>query len=47
MPRPKQFWGLSDIEPLREPLGELNRALTQLSRILELSEEHPGLFGLG
>ncbi len=37
LPRPKTFWGISDIEPLREPLEELNRALTQLSRILELS----------
>jgi hypothetical protein len=37
LPRPKQFWGVSDIEPVREPLAELNRALTQLSRILELS----------
>ncbi len=37
VPRPKQLWGLSDIEPLRESLAELNRALTQLSRILELS----------
>jgi len=37
VPRPKQLWGISDIEPLREPLGELNRAMTQLSRILELS----------
>ena len=37
LPRPKRFWGVSDIEPLRESLGELNRALTQLSRILELS----------
>ncbi|MEX2447006.1 MAG: phage portal protein, partial [Dehalococcoidia bacterium] len=37
VPQPKQFWGLSDIEPVREPLEELNRALTQLSRILELS----------
>lgn len=37
LPRPKQFWGMSDIEPLRESLEELNRALTQLSRILELS----------
>jgi hypothetical protein len=37
LPRPKQFWGISDIEPLREPIAELNRALTQLSRILELS----------
>jgi len=37
LPRPKQFWGVSDIEPLRESIAELNRALTQLSRILELS----------
>jgi hypothetical protein len=37
LPRPPQFWGLSDIEPLRESLEELNRALSQLSRILELS----------
>ena len=37
LPRPKHFWGISDIEPVREPLDELNRALTQLSRILELS----------
>lgn len=37
LPRPKQFWGVSDIEPIRESLTELNRALTQLSRILELS----------
>ena len=37
LPRPKHFWGVSDIEPLREPLEELNRAFTQLSRILELS----------
>ncbi|MEE8421302.1 MAG: phage portal protein [Dehalococcoidia bacterium] len=37
LPRPKQFWGISDIEPIRESILELNRALTQLSRILELS----------
>ncbi|MDA1240530.1 MAG: phage portal protein, partial [Chloroflexi bacterium] len=37
LPRPKEFWGVSDIEPLREPLEEINRAYTQLSRILELS----------
>ena len=37
LPRPKQFWGVSDIEPLKQSLIELNRALTQLSRILELS----------
>ena len=36
-PRPKQFWGISDIEPLRESIAELNRVMTQLSRILELS----------
>lgn len=35
--RPKQFWGLSDIPPLVEPQQELNRALSQLSMILELS----------
>lgn len=34
---PKQFWGLSDIPPLIEPQRELNRAVTQLSRILEFS----------
>jgi hypothetical protein len=37
LPRPKQLWGISDIEPVRESIVELNRALTQLSRILELS----------
>ena len=37
LPRPKQFWGISDIEPLRESIAELNRTFTQLSRILELS----------
>ncbi len=34
---PKQFWGVSDLEPLKEPLRELNRAVSQLSMILELS----------
>ena len=34
---PKQFWGTSDIPPLRESVVELNRALSQLSTILELS----------
>ncbi len=34
---PKQFWGVSDIPAVREPVRELNRALTQLSMILELS----------
>jgi len=35
--KPKQFWGESDIPPLVQPQRELNRALSQLSRILELS----------
>ncbi len=34
---PKQFWGVSDIAPVMEPVRELNRALSQLSMILELS----------
>ena len=34
---PKQFWGTSDIPPIRESARELNRALSQLSMILELS----------
>jgi hypothetical protein len=34
---PKEFWGLSDVEPVRESIRELNRALSQLSLILELS----------
>ncbi len=34
---PKQFWGASDIPALRESARELNRALSQLSTILELS----------
>ena len=34
---PKEFWGTSDLEPLREPIRELNRAYSQLSQILELS----------
>lgn len=34
---PKKFWGVSDLVAIREPLRELNRALTQLSMILELS----------
>jgi hypothetical protein len=34
---PKAFWGVSDIEAVREPVRELNRALSQLSMILELS----------
>jgi len=35
--RPKQFFGESDIAAIREPCVELNRALTQLSTILEVS----------
>ena len=34
---PKQFWGVSDLAALKEPLRELNRAISQLSMILELS----------
>ncbi len=34
---PKQFWGVSDLASLKEPLRELNRAISQLSMILELS----------
>ncbi len=34
---PKRFWGVSDIPALMEPARELNRALSQLSLILELS----------
>ena len=34
---PKKFWGTSDIPMLVQPQRELNRALSQLSRILELS----------
>jgi hypothetical protein len=34
---PKQFWGASDLAPLMEPQRELNRALSQVSHILELS----------
>ena len=34
---PKQFWGVSDIPAMVEPIRELNRALSQLSMILELS----------
>jgi Phage portal protein, SPP1 Gp6-like len=34
---PKQFWGVSDIAAVTEPVRELNRALSQLSMILELS----------
>ena len=34
---PKKFWGSSDIPGIIQPQRELNRALSQLSRILELS----------
>ncbi|HLF77031.1 MAG TPA: phage portal protein [Dehalococcoidia bacterium] len=34
---PKRFWGVSDIDAVRESVRELNRALSQLSMILELS----------
>ena len=34
---PKAFWGESDLPPLMEPARELNRALSQLSMIVELS----------
>jgi len=35
--QPKHFWGTSDIPPLQQAQRELNRALSQLSRILEVS----------
>ncbi|MFH0847586.1 MAG: phage portal protein [Chloroflexota bacterium] len=34
---PKRFWGISDLPQLREVQRELNRAISQLARILELS----------
>jgi len=34
---PKKFWGVSDLVSLMEPQRELNRAISQLSKILELS----------
>jgi len=34
---PKKFWGVSDVTAVRESIIELNRALSQLSMILELS----------
>ncbi len=34
---PKTFWGVSDLLPIMESQRELNRAMSQLSRILELS----------
>ena len=34
---PQQTWGTSDLQPLLDTLNELNRELTQLSYIMELS----------
>jgi len=34
---PKKFWGISDLAQIMEPQRELNRAVSQLARILELS----------
>jgi hypothetical protein len=34
---PKHFWGTSDLVQIMEPQQELNRAFSQVSRILELS----------
>ncbi len=34
---PKKFWGISDLPQIMESQRELNRAISQLSRILELS----------
>lgn len=34
---PKRFWGVSDLAQIIEPQQELNRATSQLSKILELS----------
>jgi len=34
---PKRTWGISDLEQIIEPQREFNRAMSQLSRILELS----------
>ncbi len=34
---PKRFWGVSDLPAIKESVRELNRALSQLSMILELS----------
>lgn len=36
-PVPKEFWGQSDLEPLMDPLKELNREITTLSLIMEMS----------
>ena len=37
MCKPKQFWGVSDVPALIQSQKELNRAMSQLSRILEVS----------
>ncbi len=34
---PKKFWGVSDLFQIMEPQRELNRAVSQLAKILELS----------
>jgi len=34
---PKKFWGISDLSQITEPQREFNRAISQLSKILELS----------
>ena len=34
---PKKFWGISDLSQIMESQRELNRAMSQLSKILELS----------
>jgi len=34
---PKQFWGISDLQTISSIQQEMNRAMSQLSRILELS----------
>ncbi len=34
---PKRFWGMSDLSQIMEPQQELNRSISQLSKILELS----------
>ncbi len=42
---PKRFWGVSDLEAMKEPLRELNRVMSQLSMILELSGNPSSLSG--
>jgi hypothetical protein len=37
LPVPKSHWGVSDLEGFREVAVEVNRAFTQLSRIMEVS----------